>query len=211
MLKNLILSFSLLMTIVSHAQVPAGYARVSDPALFKSKFASVAGQTKSIRSEFTQEKTMTMLSEKIVSNGKFFFKKDNKVRMEYLTPFKYLMIINGSKVYIRDGAKESTISTSGNKIFKQVSQIMLDCVSGNMLSNPDFKTAVYENKTAYLIEMTPITKGMMEFFSQIFVYVDKSDHQVSKVQMIELSGDFTILNFTKKEMNSELPESLFIL
>jgi len=211
MLKNLILSFSLLMTIVSHAQVPAGYVRVSDPALFKSKFASVAGQTKSIRSEFTQEKTMTMLSEKIVSNGKFFFKKDNKVRMEYLTPFKYLMIINGSKVYIRDGAKESTISTSGNKIFKQVSQIMLDCVSGNMLSNPDFKTAVYENKTAYLIEMTPITKGMMEFFSQIFVYVDKSDHQVSKVQMIELSGDFTILNFTKKEMNSELPESLFIL
>lgn len=211
MFKYLILSFSLLMTVAGHAQVPAGYAHVADPALFKSKFADVAGQTKSIRSDFTQEKTMTMLSEKIVSNGKFFFKRDNKVRMEYLSPFKYLMIINGSKVYIRDGAKESTISTSGNKIFKQVSQIMLDCVSGNVLSNPDFKTAVYKNKAGYLIEMTPITKGVMEFFSRILVYVDKSDHQVTKVQMFELSGDFTILNFTKKEMNSELPESLFTL
>ena len=154
---------------------------------------------------------MTMLSEKIVSNGRFYYKKENKVRMEYTTPFKYLMIINGTKLQIKDGAKESTISTSSSKVFRQVSQIMLDCVSGNMLANPDFKTNVYQGKAGYLIEMTPVSKGIMEFFSKIFVYIDSSDQSVTKVQMVELSGDFTILNFTHKEINIELSESLFTL
>ena len=154
---------------------------------------------------------MTMLSEKIISRGKFSFKKEDKVRMEYLTPFNYLMIINGTKVYIRDGEKVTTISTGSNRIFRQVSQIMLDCVSGNIMTNPDFETKVYDDKSSYLMEMTPVSREIKEFFSKIFVYIDKTDHSVIKVQMMELSGDFTVLNFTNKEMNSELPETLFTL
>ncbi len=211
MFKYLIVSFSFLISVAVHAQVPDGYTRIADPATFKTKFADAAGKTKSIRSDFTQEKTMTMLSEKIVSKGKFSFKQDNKVRMEYLTPFKYLMIINGDKVYIRDGTKESTISTGSNKVFRQVSQIMLDCVSGNVLSNTDFTTVVFENKAGYIIEMTPVSKGIIALFNRILVFVDNADYSVIKVQMIESSGDFTILNFTNKEINSELPESLFSL
>jgi len=210
---NKLLMFFFLCVLSMHgkAQIPEGYTLVADPVQFKSSFTQAAGKTNSIKSDFVQEKTMTMLSEKIISNGKFFYKKDNKVRMEYIAPFKYLMIINGTKLSIKDGAKESTISTSGSKVFRQVSQIMLDCVSGNMLANPDFKTNVYKGKAGYLIEMTPVSKGLMEFFSKIFVYIDSSDQSVSKVRMVEVSGDFTILNFTHKETNIELSDSLFTL
>ena len=98
-----------------NAQVQ-GYTKIVDYASFKTQFALAANKTTTIRSDFTQEKNMSMLSEKIISKGKFFFKKQDKVRMEYLTPFSYLMIINGSKVYIKDGQKENTISTNSNKI-----------------------------------------------------------------------------------------------
>jgi outer membrane lipoprotein-sorting protein len=211
MLRTLVFFMFLLVPMITKAQVPPGYTQITDPSVFKSKFAEVANSTKSIRSDFSQEKTMTMLSEKIVSQGKFYFKKESKVRMEYLSPFKYLMIINGTKVYIRDGEKVTTVSTGSNKIFRQVSQIMLDCVSGNMLMNPDFDTRVFENKSNYLIEMKPVSKGIMEFFNTILVYVDKTDHSVSKIQMTEGSGDFTIMNFTNKELNRELSDSLFLL
>ncbi|HRH65755.1 MAG TPA: outer membrane lipoprotein carrier protein LolA [Bacteroidia bacterium] len=211
MFKNLVIAFLFLISMALQAQVPAGYAPVQDLSLFSTRFTDAAKKTKSIRSDFMQEKTMTMLSEKIISKGKFSFKKENKVRMEYITPFRYLMIINGTKVYIRDGKKESTISTSSNKIFRQVSQIMLDCVSGTVLSNTDFSVRVFENKTNYLIEMTPVSRGMKEFFKTIQVYAGKSDYSVEKVDMIELSGDFTTLNFTNKEINSELPDAVFTL
>ncbi|MBK6444286.1 MAG: outer membrane lipoprotein carrier protein LolA [Bacteroidetes bacterium] len=193
-----------------NAQVQ-GYTKIVDYASFKTQFALAANKTTTIRSDFTQEKNMSMLSEKIISKGKFFFKKQDKVRMEYLTPFSYLMIINGSKVYIKDGQKENTISTNSNKIFRQVSQIMLDCVSGSVLANPDFTIVVYENKSEYLIEMIPASKALKGFFKKILVFAGKTDYNVSKVEMIEMSGDNTILNFTNRELNSDIPDAVFTL
>jgi outer membrane lipoprotein-sorting protein len=211
MYKSKLIVFVLMLLFFQGRAQLSGFSPIADMPDFRMKFMEAAKNTKSIRSDFTQEKNMSMLAEKITSKGKFSFKQSDKVRMEYLTPFKYLMIINGSKVYIRDGQKESTISTGSNKIFRQISQIMLDCVSGAVLNNKDFKIRVLENKANYLIEMTPLAKGLKEYFKTIYVTSDKSDYSVSKVEMIELSGDNTILNFINKEINSELPEALFSL
>ena len=55
-----------------------------------------------------------MLAEKIVSKGQFSFKKNNKVRMEYLTPYKYLLVINNNTIYIKKDNKLNTYSQRMN-------------------------------------------------------------------------------------------------
>ena len=102
----------------------AGYSLVGDLAKFSSEFSSATQKTQSIRSNFTQEKNLSMLAEKIVSKGRFWFKKDNLVRMEYDQPFQYLMVINKDKVYVKDGQKENKLSTRSNKLFQQVNKVM---------------------------------------------------------------------------------------
>ena len=79
--------------LVLQAQYP-GYKPIGDPVRFKELFTTTAKSTQTIKSDFTQEKELSLLSEKIVSRGKFWFKKENKVRMEYQQPFQYLMVIN---------------------------------------------------------------------------------------------------------------------
>src|SRR6186997_2251099 len=81
----------------------AGYSPVKDTAVFRQQFATASQKINSVQSDFVQEKNLSMLSEKIVSKGKFWFKKDNKVRMEYNQPFQYLMILNNNNIYIKDG------------------------------------------------------------------------------------------------------------
>ena len=88
-----------------------------------------------------------MLSDKIISKGKFWFKKENKVRMEYMQPFQYLMILNNNNIYIKDGQKENKISAGSNKLFQQVNKIVVDCVRGTAFSNTDFTVSVFENKS----------------------------------------------------------------
>jgi len=117
-----------------------GYSPVADPAKFKIEFAASTQKTLSIKSDFVQEKNLSMLSEKITSKGKFWFKKVSQVRMEYYQPYQYLMILNKDKVFIRDGQKENKISTRSNKLFQQINKIMIDCMQGTALNNPDFKT-----------------------------------------------------------------------
>ena len=208
-MRKLLFIFSLLAAAMAADAQYAGYTPVADLVKFKTAFAAVALKTTSIKSDFTQDKNLSMLSEKITSKGNFWFKKDSRVRMEYTQPFKYLMILNKDKVYVKDGAKESKVSTKSNKMFQQINKIMIDCMQGTMLDNTDFKTRVFENKTAALVELTPVSKGMKEMFKSINVVVDKKDFSVTSIQMLELSGDNTIMRFTNKELNASIPDTLF--
>ncbi len=208
MSKVKLILLALLVTTGVKAQYP-GYNTVTDLAKFKTEFSAATQKTTSIKSDFTQEKNLAMLSEKIISRGNFWFKKDSRVRMEYNQPFKYLMILNRDKVYVKDGQKESKVSTKSNKLFQQINRIMIDCMQGTMLSNTDFSTRVFENRSTALIELSPQTKGLKELFKSINVVVDKKDFSVTSIEMKEISGDYTIMRFTNKEPNASIPDALF--
>lgn len=207
-MNRIILILLLFTGFTVHAQ-HAGYGPVADLAKFKTEFAAASTKTASIKADFVQEKNLSMLSEKIISKGNFWFKKDSRVRMEYVQPFKYLMVLNKDKVYIRDGQKESRVSTRSNRMFQQINKIMIDCMQGTMLSNTDFKTKVYESRNSSLVELTPVSRGMKEMFKSINVVIDKKDFSVISIEMLELSGDNTIMRFTNKELNASIPDTLF--
>ena len=194
--------------LASNAQY-TGYTLMSDLSKFKESFSAAAQKTNSIKSDFVQEKNLSMLSEKIVSKGKFWFKKDNKVRMEYNQPFQYLMILNNNNIYIKDGQKENKISASSNKLFQQINRIVIDCVKGSAFSNTDFTINIFENKQTYLIELSPVAKNLKDIFKSINVTVDKKDYSVLSIQMNEVSGDYTLINFVNKQINASLPDALF--
>ena len=208
-MRKLILLIPILASgLISRAQY-AGYSPVADMVKFKAVFAAASQKINSIKADFTQDKNLSMLSEKITSKGNFWFKKDSRVRMEYSQPFKYLMILNKDKVYIRDGLKESQVSTKSNKMFQQINKIMIDCMQGTTLDNTDFKTRVFENKTTALVELVPVAKGMKDLFKTINVIIDKKDFSVISIDMQELSGDNTIMRFTNKELNAAILDTLF--
>lgn len=198
------------MLIAANAQF-AGFSPVADLRKYKADFTAATQKIASIKSDFVQEKNLSMLSEKITSKGNFFFKKENKVRMEYREPYQYLMILNKDRIYLKDGQKENKISAKSNKLFEQINRIMIDCMQGTALNNTDFRTRIFENKSTSLVELTPVTKGLKELFKSINVIVDKKDFSVVSIQMRELSGDNTLIRFINKDMNGNLPDSLFLI
>lgn len=198
-----------LVTLQAAAQ--STFKPVANLEQFKQQFAKTAQSTQTIKSDFVQEKNLSMLSEKIVSKGKFWFKKENKVRMEYSSPSYYLMVINGKDFRIKDAKTDKNISTRNNKLFEQISKITADCVQGNVLNNKDFSTKVSENASQYRLEMVPVAKNLKDFFSSIELLVDKKDLSVVKIIMHERSGDDTSLSFLKKEVNVTIPDDIFAL
>jgi len=187
----------------------AGFSSVAEPEKFKVAFSAATQKTTTIISDFVQEKNLSMLSEKITYKGRFWFKKESKVRMEYDQPFQYLMILNKDKVYVKDGQKETKISTNSNKLFHQINKIMIDCMQGTAFNNTDFKTRVFENINYSLVELVPVTKGLKELFKSINVKVDNKDFSVSSIEMLELSGDNTIIRFINKKLNTSISDTLF--
>ena len=87
-----------------------GFKPVQDPATFAKKFKEASLKVQTITSDFKQEKNLAAITEKITSNGKFWFKRNNKVRLDYTSPFLYKLIINEDKIYIQDDQREKDLN-----------------------------------------------------------------------------------------------------
>jgi len=186
-----------------------GYKLVANTEAFRQQFAKASQATQSIQCDFVQNKNLSMLSDKIVSTGKFWFKRDNKVKMEYVKPSYYLLVINGNNIKTKDGQKENHVSAKSNKMFEQVNKMMIDCVQGTALDNKSFTTRVFENGPTYLVEMVPTTKSLQGIFKNINLTVDKKDYSVTKMDMVEQSGDNTDISFLHKQTNINIPDEVF--
>ena len=91
-----------LLVVGMLASAQTGYSPVKNEAEVINQFAKIPTAISSIESTFTQVKNLSALSDKLISKGKFFFEKDRKVRLEYQSPFKYLMVMNNGKVMMKD-------------------------------------------------------------------------------------------------------------
>ncbi|MCB0519813.1 MAG: outer membrane lipoprotein carrier protein LolA [Saprospiraceae bacterium] len=208
--KHFFGSVFMLLTVALSAQ-PQGFKPLQNEAAFRESFTTAGKSVTSIQSDFVQEKNLSMLEETIVSKGKFSFKKDNKVRLEYTTPYQYLMVINGDEVVIKDDKRTNRLSAKSNKMFRQINEIIVDCLGGTALGNPNYSIKAFEGKGQYALELTPTSKTLKEFFDKITVFVEKGDYSVDRLEMRELSGDNTVMKFTQKELNGKIPDSMFLV
>ena len=202
------LGFIVIISFSTYAQYP-GYAAIPEIVVFKKQFNAESAKVLSIACDFKQEKTLTSLKEKITSTGKFWFKRSNKLRMEYTKPFVYLIVMNSDKMLVRDSQKENRINAKSSKLFQKINRIMIDCVQGNILDNKDFTARVFENGTTFLLEMTPVSKTLHEFFQTIVLTVDKKDYSAKSIIMNEPMGDITLIKFEHKKLNEPIPDAVF--
>lgn len=208
MKKAFILFLTILLFQLGNAQLD-GMKSVADQNAIKQKLEQAAAATNDIFAEFTQEKNLSVLEEVITSKGTFHFKKENKVRWSYTTPFKYLIVINGAKMYINDEGKEKEYDIKSNKMFREINKVVVGTVQGNLFKNEDYKSEFFENAGYYLVKMVPVDEKMREFLQEIDLYFDKKDLTVSVLKMMEQGGDFTEVHFSAKKVNAGIPDQQF--
>ncbi len=198
----------LLFSFAVYAQ-PKGFQPVKNVSAFQQALSQANSGKQTIASDFAQIKHLSLLSDKIKSKGKFYFKKQDKVRIEYTSPYSYLLVMNGGQLMVKDEQKSNKINTRNSKTMQSVNRIMIDCMSGTVLQNPDFKAVAYENGEDYLLSLEPITETMKKMFKQIDVYMDKKNFDVDRLTMTENGGDYTDMDFSNTQHNTALNESLF--
>lgn len=196
-------------SMTGFAQAPKGFETMHNTASLQKVLAATAQKTQTISSDFTQIKHMKMMNDIIKSKGKFAFKQQDKIRIEYTSPFQYLLVMAGGQIMVRDENKTNKINTRNSKTMQSVNKIMMDCMRGTVFTNKDFSVNAFENKGQYLMQLTPASASMKSLFAGIDVYIDKTDNSVSKLVMNENGGDFTEMVFTNKKTNTTLADALF--
>jgi len=185
------------------------FSPISNLLEFQDLFTKKSNEISSLKSNFVQEKSISMLEQKMISYGSFKYKKEAKLRMEYTKPFYYLLAINGEKVTIKNNAKQTT-SSGSNRLFKMISQITIDCFNGNILKSKQFNVSVFENNTSFKLILYPKMKDLNSILSEIILIISKQTYTVSTLEMKERSGDSSLMTFTNTEINTPIDDETFI-
>lgn len=176
------------------------------------KINSKAKSVKSMSATFTQTKNLSMLNDKMVSQGKMYFKSPDKLRWEYTSPYQYQFIFNGTKVYVGNNSKKDVIDTNNNKMFKEIARIMMNTVTGKALSNStDFTVDINMTGSGYQATLIPQKKTVKQMFSKIILVFSKTDYMVNEINIYEKNGDTTNIKFNNISLNSAVNESLFAI
>ncbi len=208
-MKKLLISIFCCFQFLLQAQIPSGFKPLKDTTAFKKKMQEQSQLINSMESNFTQEKYLSVMSEKIITKGHFFFKKVNMLRWEYTDPYNYVIAINKDKMFIKDNNKVTRYDINSNKMFKSINEMMVNTVQGNLLNNKDYRHLIYESEKNYLIELTPVQKMTRDFLKNIYLYVDKTDYAVVKVKLTEPGDDYTTIDFTERRSNQQIPDEKF--
>lgn len=208
MKTHIVIAF-LLFSIAAFSQPPAGFKILKDTVVFKQKMQEQSKLINSMESDFTQEKYLSVMSEKIITKGHFYFKKVNMLRWEYTQPYQYVIAINKDKMFIKDNKKVTKYDINSNKMFKSINEMMMNTVQGNLLNNKEYTHAFYENEKNYLVVLTPVQKAARDFLKNIHLYIDKTDYTVVKVKLTEPGDDYTLIDFTERKSNHVIADEKF--
>lgn len=177
----------------------------------KDGVSATSGKTKTISSTFTQEKEMSILNDKIITSGKFYFKKEKLLRWEYIHPFSYIIAIRGDVISIRDEGEVKSFNTQSNKVFAEVNRIIIGSVNGTLLEDDAFAADYGQSNGHYIVMLTPLSASLKESLSRISIFFSKTDFTVDKLEMVESAGDFTRITFSNKQLNQPIPDEVFVL
>lgn len=210
-MKKLITIFLLLIGCVTYSHATSNLTAKQQQEVID-KINSAVSSLKSMSCTFVQTKNLALLNDKMVSNGKMYYKQPNKLRWEYTSPYKYLFVFNGTKVYVGNKSKKDIIDTNTNKVFKEIARIMMTTVTGKALSNKtDFTISVSSNHKNWIITLIPKKKEMKQMFSKIELIFNKSNTMISEINIFEKNNDRTNIKLNGIIQNASIQESYFAI
>ena len=168
------------------------------------KITSASSQLKSLKVNFTQEKTSKVFTSKVTSSGKMSYKKPNYLLWSYTSPTAYSIILNDKGAFFKN-AKGSM----KNKAIGELGGLLARTVGGDgLVASSDFSVEYYQ-KSDIVVVMKPKVKKMQDMYSKIEVFLNPTTYLATKVKITEKNGDVTVINFSGHQKNVTIADSEF--
>jgi outer membrane lipoprotein-sorting protein len=207
-------SVIILVLILSLPAFVLGQTRPENPdnqnRIF-SEIASAASKVDTFVCDFLQEKHMSMLDDILISKGRLYYKRNNRLRWEINHPAKSGFAVNG------DHAKRWEGDSGSSQTF-QVDQIPFIKVFADQVftwARADFKNLEKRYHIKVLSDapiqlmLLPISPQEKKYLDHLRISFAADASYVNAVEVHEPDGDFTRINFSNIQINNPLHDSLF--
>lgn len=171
---------------------------------------SAAG-IEALSSDFVQEKHLEMFQETLVSRGRFYFARPDKLRWEMTEPVVSGFLLNG------DGGRRWNEHAGDPVPFDIAREPGMQLIAQQLLAwaRVDILWLVQQYRMTLLSEqpvtlkLVPLQPGAEQFVEYLLISFDPERRHVATVEVHEPGGDFTRITFSGTELNRPLDPALF--
>ncbi len=162
---------------------------------------------KTLSASFTQEKSSSMLTQKVVQKGTLHYKAPAKMRWAYTSPEAMNIVFSDGKTVLHNKKGTST----PNKMVGELGNMIVNAVNGQFLKdNASFSSRYYRQTGGDVtVKLKPLNKRMKLYYKEITLVLDKKDYLARKIVLAEASGDVTSIVFSDKKVNAQISDTLF--
>ncbi len=164
-------------------------------------------QVKSISGTFLQKKNIKILAKPLLSKGTLYYLSPDSIRWEYTEPVKSILLVNKGNVkrfIFKEGVfvEDSSVRLEAVRIV--VGQIT-EWFAGKFNNNRDFKADITDGK----VVLTPHNESIKSFIKKVVITFSKNEGVISAIEIIEVQGAATYLEFNDIAINKPLPDGIF--
>lgn len=176
------------------------------------QISAASAKITTLECDFVQTKHLKILDNRLVSRGKMYYSQPDKLRWEYVTPYSYIFIMNQNQILLKNSTRTDVIDVNQNKIFKDISRLMMNSIMGDMLKdNTTFEISMASTKGGYTATLIPIKREMKQMWTKLVLLFDAESLGVKRMEMHEKSGDCTIIELENVKINRAINSTLFNL
>lgn len=164
----------------------------------------------SVQTTFIQTKHLPILTRPLVSEGTLAFRTPGSLRWEYTSPIHSILVMHSGKVrrFTQDTRTHEFREESGagldamQVVVEEISQWM----SGRFEDNPMFSVELAPSRKIILIPKG----GIADILQRVELWLGDQPGEIQRVLIVEGEAAFTDLSFSHTEINSEIPDDVFV-
>ncbi len=186
-------------------------AASADTTAILTKLQTNGAAIGTIESCFVQRRHVQALKGDVLSNGRFYYQKNDKICMVYDRPQGDLLLMNGDDfVMIADG-RRSVVNAQTNPMLKQLRTLLTACVSGDFerLKTGRNTQLVVDETDAHYILTAMFDGSAKKMYASIVLTFDKRQLALVALRMNESNGNFTEYTFESPKFNQPIDERIF--
>lgn len=167
------------------------------------QYARQINSVQTLRSNFVEDKHMSLLDKPIQSQGVLAFDKNmQKLRWQYQKPFQNGFLIEKGEVYRLQGKEKNPVRSTMGRMFMAEMLVWLtldfDSLKKDYNIEADGSTLTFSPRQEHKV------------VKKIIVWLDPKDTRVvTQVKMEEPSGDFIVWKFSNTQINPRLTAEEF--
>lgn len=214
-----VLLLAMMLSLIWPAASGAEGPRIDNPNLSSSQkidlilsqMARIQKEARTVAARFTMEKKMALLASPVKAEGILYLTKPDKVYWEVKAPIANTLIVNGKTLWMYYPTLRQVDKVDISGKHRKLVQYLEMSQDGSAIKE-SYRLRLLENSEAnglLVVELIPRTARVAKRVSKMKVWVDPQTWFITRVDMWEPNGDYSILRLQEVRLNGPVPDSVY--